>query len=216
MANTYLVDEERLFVIDPDSEKNVRLLLSYVQHVLHRPIHDIDLIVLTRFHPDRRAAAETLHDFCHAPIAAPAGTQQFLAQQRRRQSKSSLNYITERFLPTSLAHIDPLQTRQTNQITLWLHDLEGLPSHPDWRIITIPSYIPECLCLYNPFTRELLCGESIMTIRGRATFARGNTNRAQLAETVRTLRSLPISYLYPGCGRALLSHHTLTNLDIEE
>ena len=163
MANTYLVDEERLFVIDPSSEGNVHLLCKYVRHVLRRPLHDIDLIVLTYLHPDQRKAAETLRHSCHAPIAASAGVEQLLRERREQK------------------------------ISVWLHDVEGLPDHPDWRVITCPGHTLESLCLYNPFTRELLCGDTVSTVRGGTPLVRGVTNPVQLEETIRTLRSLPVS-----------------------
>lgn len=215
MANTYLVNEERLFVVDPGSEKNVRLLCNYVQRILHRPIQDVDLIVLTHLHPDHTAGAAILQKFCQAPIAASAQVQQLLT---KRKSTSSISHLTEKILPGTLQHVDLFQPDyeyQARQITTWLHDVEGLPGHPDWRVIASPGHTPESLCLYNPFTRELLCGDTVITIRGGAPLVRGCTNRLQLEETIRTLRSLPISYLYPGHGRAILSHRPLSNIDVE-
>jgi glyoxylase-like metal-dependent hydrolase (beta-lactamase superfamily II) len=218
MMNTYLVNEERLFVIDPGSEGNVRLLRWYIQHILHRPMHEIDLIVLTHWNPDQRMAVERLRNVCHAPIAACAGIQQLLAEWRVRKSISSLSHMTKKFLPGPLQHLDRCQPdyeQQTRQITIWLHDIEGLPGHLDWRVITSPAHSPESLCLYNPFTRELLCGDSVLTMRRGAPVVRSSTNPVQLEETIRTLRSLPVSYLYPGHGRAILSHRPFANLDVE-
>jgi len=200
MANTYLVDEERLFVIDPCSVRNVHLLFKYVTHILHRPIHDIDLIVLTHLHPDHKVAAEALRNLCDAPIAAPAGVQPSLTQRQKRKGISAFSYTYK---------------HQTHEISIWLHDVEGLPNHLDWRVITSPGPTGERLCLYNPFTRELLSGNTIFTIRGKASLVRGNTNPALLREIIETLRNLPISYLYPGHGRAILSHHPLSNLNVE-
>jgi hydroxyacylglutathione hydrolase len=218
MINTYLVNEERLFVINPGYEGNVRLLCWYVQHILHRPIHDIDLIVLTHWHPDQRTAVETLRKVCQAPIAASAGVQQLLAEQRTPKNISSLSHMTKKLLPGALQRLDRFQPdyeHQARQITIWLHDIEGLPGHLDWRVITSPSHAPESLCLYNPFTRELLCGDTVFTMRRGAPVVRSSTNPVQLEETLRTLRSLPVSYLYLGHGRAILSHHPFANLDVE-
>jgi glyoxylase-like metal-dependent hydrolase (beta-lactamase superfamily II) len=218
MTNTYLVNEERLFVIDPGSESNVRLLCRYVQHILRRPIHDIDLIVLTHWNLDQGTAAEALQNVCHAPIAASAGVQQLLAEQRERKSASSLSHTTKKLLPEPPQHLDRCQPdykHQAQQATIWLHDIERLPSHPDWRVIASPGHTPESLCLYNPFTREMLCGETVITIRGGTPVVRGSRNPVQLEETIRTLRSLPVSYLYPSHGRAILSHHPLSKLDVE-
>jgi glyoxylase-like metal-dependent hydrolase (beta-lactamase superfamily II) len=218
MMNTYLVNEEQIFVVDPGSEGNVRLLCWYVQHILQRPMHDIDLIVLTHGNPDPGTAVETLQNVCHAPIAASTGFQQLLAERRARRSASPLSQMTKRLRPGPLQYLDrsqPDHEHRARQITLWLHDMEGLPGHLDWRVITSPAHSPESLCLYNPFTRELLCGDSVLTVRRGAPIVRNSTNPAQLEETLQTLRSLPVSYLYPGHGRAILSHHPFANLDIE-
>ena len=213
MVNTYLVNEKRLFVINPGTEENIRLLFRYVQHVLRRPIQDIDLIVLTHWNADQRASATVLQHFCHAPIAASIGLQQMLAEQRDHKSRSSHSPIPEKFMLRSLQH---LQTDQPPfQISIWLHDVEGLPSHPDWRVIASPGHTPESLCLYNPFSRELLCSDTVMTIRRGNPVVRGSKNPVQVEETIRILRSLPVSYLYPGHGRAILSHRPFKNLDSE-
>jgi len=218
MTNTYLVNEEHLFVIDPVSEGNMRLLNKYVERILHRAIHDIDLIVLTYWNSEQRTAAEMLRNVCHAPIAASAGAQQWLADQQARKGASPFSHLTKKLVPGLLQRLDGIQPdyeHQTSPITLWLHDIEGLPGHLDWRVITSPSDSPESLCLYNPFTRELLCGDTVITMRRGVPVVRGSTNPVQLQETIRTLRSLPVSYLYPGHGRAILSHRPFSNLDIE-
>jgi flavorubredoxin len=46
MANTYLISEERIVIVDPGSSLNVRLIIDYLSHFLHRSPGDIDLIVL--------------------------------------------------------------------------------------------------------------------------------------------------------------------------
>jgi hydroxyacylglutathione hydrolase len=73
MANTYLIDGERIIVVDPGSELNVCLALSYLQDFLHRTPTNIDLIVLTHLHPDHTAGVELLRRICNAPIAASIG-----------------------------------------------------------------------------------------------------------------------------------------------
>src|SRR5437763_9980518 len=84
MANTYLIHEEHLVVIDPGSELNVRLLSHYLQRFLQRVATDIDLIVLTHLHPDHTAGVEGLRQLCHAPVAASAAVRQ-LAQSEQQK-----------------------------------------------------------------------------------------------------------------------------------
>jgi len=75
MANTYLINEERMIVVDPGSILNAQLLLSYLARFLHRQPEEIDLIVLTHMHPDHTAGADALRKKTGAPIAASNAAQ---------------------------------------------------------------------------------------------------------------------------------------------
>jgi hydroxyacylglutathione hydrolase len=217
MANTYLIVEERFVVVDPVSELNVRQLHSYLQQFLQRPITDIDLIVLTHLHFDYTTGVEILRHLCNAPVAASSVVQRLVAAQRDREVWSTLGHIVERVLPGTSRHFDlfpPDYERQVKLIDLWLDDVEGLPSHPDWRVIASAGYAPESLCLYNPFTWELLCGDAI-TIQGGTPLVRRRTNRCRIEETLHVLRSLRVHYLYPTHGRSILGLCPLNNVTME-
>ncbi|GAC1390344.1 MAG: hypothetical protein NVS4B11_04910 [Ktedonobacteraceae bacterium] len=207
-SNTYLINDGRLFVVDPCSDVNVRLLTNYIQKFLHRSLADIDLIVLTHLHPDLTRGVEVLRRICNAPIAASA----VLAQQHDVLPKAM------HMLPETLQHRDmfPLPyTQLARLVHFWLQDVGGLPLHPDWRVIASPGRAPANLCLYNPFTSELLCGDTIITIEGRAPLLRRGTNRRQLDEILRVLRSLPVHYVYPGHGRQVMGQTPLAHVQLE-
>ncbi|GCE26955.1 hypothetical protein KDA_24390 [Dictyobacter alpinus] len=216
MANTYLINDERMIVVDPGTELNVRQLQSYLDHFLHRTLDQIDLIVLTHLHPDHTSGVEALRKICAAPVAASAVVHHLL--EGTRHNSSSMAHLAEHLLTGPLQYFDlfpPVYERQYKQVDIWLEDVVGLPGHPDWRVIASPGHTPESLCLYNPFTQELLCGDTVITIQGGAPLLRGSTNRQQLGETLRVLRSLQVHYLYPGHGRPILALHPLTNVDVE-
>lgn len=229
MANTYLIDDGRLIVVDPGSVLNVRLTLEYLQRFLHRSPRDIDLIVLTHLHPDHTAGAETLREATSAPIAASTIAQHLVRKwhgedlQIEGKRAASLNNILLQALNSSsrpglLHHLDvfsPNYERQVQIVDLWLDDVSGLPYHPDWRVIASPGHTPESLCLYNPFSYELICGDTIVTIENGAILVRNGTNRRQLEETLQTLRTLRVHYLYPGHGRPILSYKALSNARVE-
>jgi glyoxylase-like metal-dependent hydrolase (beta-lactamase superfamily II) len=229
MANTYLIDDGRLIVVDPGSVLNVRLTLDYLQHYLHRAPSDIDLIVLTHLHPDHTSGVEVLRQVCRAPVAASI-IARYLTQKWRGEplhlaepQASAVNNLlaqalNQRNRPGILHHLDlfsPNYERQVRLVDLWLEDVAGLPNHPDWRVIASPGHTPESLCLYNPFSYELLCGDTVVTVEGGSVLVRGGTNRAQLEETLNTLRKLKVYYLYPGHGRPILSRNSLHNVRIE-
>ncbi|HLZ62257.1 MAG TPA: MBL fold metallo-hydrolase, partial [Ktedonosporobacter sp.] len=218
MANTYLIDDERPVVVDPGSKLNVQLLCQYLEHFLHRSPADIDLIVLTHLHFDHTAGVEALRRVCNAPVAASSLAKR-LARSRPQTSRlPSLSYLAGQVLPGTLHHLDifpPAYEQQVKLIDLWLDDVVGLPEHPDWRVISSPGHTPESLCLYNPFTEELLCGDTVITVVGGAPLLRGSSDRVHLDQTLQTLRSLKVHYLYPGHGRPILSLHPLSNAGVE-
>lgn len=229
MANTYLIDDGRLIVVDPGSDLNAQLTLAYIQRYLQRSACDIDLIVLTHLHPDHTGGVEALRQICHAPVAASIVASYLVQKRQGKELKlegphsSGMNHLlgqalSQRSRPGILHHLDlfsPNYERQVQMVDIWLEDVVGLPNHPDWRVIASPGHTPESLCLYNPFSYELLCGDTISTIEGGSILVRGGTNRSQLEETLRTLRALKVYYLYPGHGRPILSHQALTNARIE-
>jgi hydroxyacylglutathione hydrolase len=219
MANTFLIDDEHLVVVDPGSRLNVQLLCKYVQSFLGRSPSDIDLIVLTHLHPDHTAGVQELRSICNAPVAASAVIRQ-LAQKEMHIGKvrPRISHFAGQMLLGPLQHFDlfpPAYTQQMKFIDIWLDDVAGLPLHPDWRVIASPGHTPESLCLYQPFTQELLCGDTVITLEGGAPLLRSGSNRQQLEETLRVLRTLRVHYLYPGHGRPILGRHPLSNADVE-
>lgn len=226
MANTYLVNDQRMIIVDPGSALNARLTLDYLQRFLHRVPGDIDLIVLTHLHPDHTAGVESLRQACHAPVAASIVAGQLVQSWREGGHREGRGIVgvthfvghmfSQSSLPVALHHLDlfaPHYEEQVQMIDIWLEDVAGLPSHPDWRVIASPGHTPESLCLYNPFSYELICGDTLITLEGGMALVRGGTNRQQLQQTVQTLHSLQVHYLYPGHGRPILAEHALAHIE---
>lgn len=218
MANTYLVNSERIIVVDPGSDLNVRLALDYLRRFLRRSPGDIDLIVLTHLHPDHTDGVTALRRECDAPVATSIVARQ-LAEDERLGNRviPRITHLAGQILPGALHHFDlfpPNYSSQCKIVDLWLENVAGLPGHSDWRVIASPGHTPESLCLYNPFSYELLCGDTLITLEGGSPLLGGTTNRRELNETLHTLKSLEIHYLYPGHGRPILSMHPLANLPV--
>jgi len=218
MANTYLINDERVVIVDPGSELNAHSALDYLQRFLHRSPGEIDLIVLTHLHPDHTAGVTSLQQACGAAVAASAAARQ-LAESKPRANRvvPGVTQFASHVLPGALHHLDlfpPEYDQQIKMVDVWLEDTAGVPRHPTWQVIASPGHTPESLCLYNPFTYELICGDTVITLEGGGSLVRGGTNRRQLEETLRTLRSLQVYYLYPGHGRQIISKHALTTMQL--
>ncbi len=210
MSNTYLIDDARLIVVDPYSALNVRLLTVYMQNFLHRSPADIDLIVLTNMHQDHTSGIESLRRICTAPVAASSAALT-ITQSELQKTLPKLTYT----LPGQVASFPPLSIQQARFVDIWLQDVGGLPLHSDWRVIASTGHTPESICLYNPFSSELLCGDTLITIENGKPLLRRGINRSQLDETLRVLRSLPVRYLYPGHGRQIVGETPLAHVQIE-
>ncbi len=199
---------ERIIVVDPSSVLNVRLLLDYLQYFLHRSITDIDLIVLTSLHPDHTGGIEYLCQVCSAPVAASILARGLVAPWKDGDGKSAGRISTHHALEISAACYE----RQVRMVDFWLEDVAGLPNHLDWRVIASPGLTQESLCLYNPFSYELLSGDTIITQERGSIVVRVGRNRRQLEQTLQTLRCLKVHYLYPGHGRQILARNALTSI----
>jgi glyoxylase-like metal-dependent hydrolase (beta-lactamase superfamily II) len=119
-------------------------------------------------------------------------------------------------LPGVLHHLDyfpPYYERQAQLVDTWIEDVHGLPGHADWRVIASPGHTPESLCLYNPFSYELISGDTLITLDGGTVLVRGGTNRRQFQQTLQTLQSLKVYYLYPGHGRPILGLRALAHVE---
>jgi hydroxyacylglutathione hydrolase len=231
MNNTYLIDDGRLIIVDPGSILNARLTLDYLQRFLHRSPAEIDLLVLTHLQPDQSAGIATLRQACQAPVAASIIARHLVQKWRGEEPQlekpqaarlddlfAQVLNQRQRGMPGTLHYLDffsPSYERQMHIVDLWLDDVAGLPNHSDWRVIASPGHTPESLCLYNPFSYELLCGDTAATIEGGSTLVRSSVNRRLLEETLDTLRNLQVYYLYPGNGRPVLSRRALSNASIE-
>lgn len=218
MTNTYLIVEESIVIVDPGSAPNARLILEYLSHFLHSSPDNIDLIVLTHLHPDHTSGIEPLRQVCRAPVAASIAARQ-LAQTQSHEGRviPGVSHLAGQVLPGTFHHLDlfpPEYMHQRQLVDVWLDDVAGLPNHPDWRVIASPLCSVDGLCLYNPFTCELLCGDTVITLEGGAQLVCGRANRRQVEEMLHTLRSLAVRYLYPGHGRPILSRHAITNLRV--
>lgn len=207
MANTYLIAADQLIVVDPCSELNVRLLCQYLHTVLRRSPADIALTVLTNLHADQTRALAVLREHAPVPVAAAAALQK-LASPQRYLLKGSSRGLHSGLFPD---HFE----RQLRFVDTWLEDVAGLPFDPQWRVIASPGHSPDSLCLYNPFSRELLCGDTVLGVERHMPVLRCGSDRRQLEDLLQFLRSLHIHYLYPGHGRPILAEHPLARISIE-
>jgi glyoxylase-like metal-dependent hydrolase (beta-lactamase superfamily II) len=173
--------------------------------------------------------AKWLTQFTQSPNPSPAGEDEARREERESRGRMLAEAITSSSvsmfsghmfsqvrLPGVLHHLDyfpPYYERQAQLVDTWIEDVHGLPGHADWRVIASPGHTPESLCLYNPFSYELISGDTLITLDGGTVLVRGGTNRRQFQQTLQTLQSLKVYYLYPGHGRPILGLRALAHVE---
>jgi glyoxylase-like metal-dependent hydrolase (beta-lactamase superfamily II) len=207
MANTYLIVADQLIVVDPCSELNVRLLYKYLNTVLHRSSAEVALVVLTNLHVDQTAALTALRHDGQIHVAAAAALQKLARAQSRTVKVAPRVLRSGQFLDNF--------ERQLRCVDTWLDDVARLSVNPQWSVIASPGHSPDSLCLYNPFSRELLCGDTVLGVERHTPVLRDGSDRRQLEDLLQFLRGLRVHYLYPGHGRPILAEQPLARISIE-
>ena len=218
LANTYIINDGELVIVDPASSQQVQALISYVRYFLQRDEADIGLIVLTHFHSDQIAGSFALQERTGARIAAsdaarfaPGSRRSFL----RQALVSGTRRVVNRMMPESFQQLELFPHHYKAlcaSVDYWLLDDEGLPGHPYWKVLAAPGHIPESLCLYNTLSGELLSGEVLTTTRRSAVQIHAIRDPHALQLAFARLRQLPVRFLFPGHGRPLLAGSALAHL----
>ena len=218
LANTYIINDGELVIVDPASPQQVQAIISYVRYFLQRDETDIGLIVLTHFHRGQVAGAFALQERTGARIAASEAARAMPGSRRsllRQALVSRLRRAVSRALPGSFQPLELFPRHYKAlcaRVDYWLLDDDGMPGHPYWKVLAAPGYAPESLCLYNMLSGELLSGEMLTTTRRSAVRTRPIHDSHTLQLAFARLRRLPVRCLVPGRGRPLLAASPLALL----
>ena len=218
LANTYIINDGELVIVDPASPQQVQALISYVRYFLQRDEADIGLIVLTHFHRDQIAGAFALQERTGARIAVSDAARSVPGSRRfllRQAVVTRIRRVINRALPGSFQPLELFPRHYKAlcaSVDYWLLDDDGLPGHPYWKVLATPGYTPESLCLYNTLSGELLSGEMVTTTRRSAVRTRPIHDSQTLQLAFARLRHLPVRCLFPGHGRPLLAASPLAQL----
>jgi hydroxyacylglutathione hydrolase len=180
-ANTYVIKNEIMVLIDPGLENYLGLRLEEMQEdgVSAR---NIDLITLTHLHPDHCGATAALKEVSGAKVALHSSQREYLGIINEEVSRSlGIELKTKRF------DVDFVFEER-----LSLGNIE-------LKILHTPGHSPESICFYAPDKKILICGDLVFDKSvGRTDLPFGN--KEELKSSINTVSALDTELLLPGHG----------------
>jgi glyoxylase-like metal-dependent hydrolase (beta-lactamase superfamily II) len=182
-SSVFLLDGERLVLIDAGPRGSARRILRYLR-VLGRSPGELDLVILTHYHPDHAGGASELSRLTGARVAAHVAEVPYL-----RGDVSMPNPIRHQALAAWAAPLLPLIMPQPVQVDLVLRDGDVLPVFGGLRVVHTPGHTPGSICLHAPARRLLVVGDALEWKRGELRLPSRHFSE-DLDEAARSIRKL--------------------------
>jgi len=177
------------------------------------------LLTATHAHSDHVGGMPWLQRCCGAPIYLTAKVRDFLAGERAKapglRDLARIHPMLGEQPFSARALFQWLATagregygvsdrfRFSAQVEGFLEDGDRLPGAPDWEVILAPGHSACSACFWNRWTRTLISGDAVLTLRGRAWFTPDLVDEAAMDHTEDRLRGFRVEHLLPGHGRPI-------------
>ena len=229
-ARTYIIEEEEgLMAVDVGSIGAARDIETYCTGVLKRPLQDIRFIFATHFHIDHIGGIKSLLPKCppatrvliHLRAKGYIEGWEALAHMQNwatgffSASRESFSYIgrLSHVAFASLAGIPLPLLRNMGRLSyaerVSYIDTQGHPlaqiGSSDWQAISSPGHTPDSCSLYNPGTKELICGDLIVGRHdGTGRLNRFCWDESLVRDCFTALNNtLSVKAIYPGHGKVI-------------
>ncbi len=157
--------EDKLLLLDGCSRADVTLIKDFITKTLHRPLTDLQLIVVTHMHPDHAGAAHKLRKITGCKIASANVEGQWYSG-----FDGKLMHITDLLLTRWVA-----SKKQQKQRWLWysstlkpdykLNDADNLPGFNDWQAIATQGHTDRDLSLHHLPSGRIYIADLIVAIK---------------------------------------------------
>ncbi len=208
ISNIYLINDERIAIIDTGSPNDLPLIISCIKDTLGRSLRDVDLIIPTHSHIEHMGNANKIKKITDARV--------MLKERSANPLKGSLEYIKKiknirkgiraitagiKNNPIFLLH--PLINIKSIKADVICCDGMELTGHPEWTILFTPGHSPNCISLYHRGSMSLITGDALITIEGKISRPSVIWDSDKYDRTLAKFRKLQVNHIYPGHGEPL-------------
>jgi glyoxylase-like metal-dependent hydrolase (beta-lactamase superfamily II) len=233
LVNSYVVEyDNKLAVIDV-AVRTHRYVLGFIEQELKRDITEVKLVTCTHDDPDHIGGIFALAGLCHAQVAIPYASQTTFRKIandptgglvrtatgireafRRRSWKMYLNRNRDRAAKNKPKFMGNTVQKKRSRLKTdsRLKHLDLLPNFKDWSVIHTPGHSWDSCCFYHAQSQSLITGDTLLGSGKKLVSPSIYANSRQTQESLKRLRALKITTVYPGHGSIINGAQSIINV----
>lgn len=241
-VNSYIIEEaDKLFVVDVAMRGGEKFVLGHIEQILKRDPKDVSLVLCTHDDPDHIGGIHALAKACEAQVAMPFASRSLLLKNINNPLGMLVGPATifvESFRPRMWSmYMNPSRSAAANtlpraevestilndsdekfyrseQADFLLYHKMLLPDFEDWQVLHTPGHSWDSVCLFHKPTRAILTGDTLLCSKKKneVVMPAIYTNPFQMKRSIKKLRKLNPTAIYPAHGTALFGEGLLDHL----
>lgn len=196
IADIFIAEyKNSLLLLDCGCKSDHKLIADYITEILHKPIEQLKLLVVTHLHPDHSGSATSLSRKYQIPIAAPEDINLWY---------KGIRGTAQHLVDMLLAHISA-RSRKMKLLSVYypahikvdypLISSSKLPFFPDWEVFNVPGHTEHDIVLYNKKESFLYCSDTIVKIRNKFLSPFPVTDKNKMSESLTLIGGLKVKVI---------------------
>lgn len=204
ICNLFLVEyDDGMLLLDCGSIADVKRVEDYCENVIHRPVSDIKLAVVSHNHPDHAGGASVWRNAYHIPLAAHPRIDYWYDG-----AGGYLQHKIDCYLASWVAYrknikLEKILFNRKIKPDYVLNDMDELPYFPDWRAFHIPGHTMNDVALYHEEEKTLYPGDCVMDVGGKFLLPVPILFPNKMADSFDRLAELDVNKIYLAHGSTI-------------
>lgn len=237
LVNSYLIEQDGALAVVDVAWRGEKYVLGFLREVLGREPQDVRLVVCTHGDPDHSGGVRALARICGARVGLPHATHSLRRHLLRDPLGLLIKPVTamvEGMRPRAWAmYASPARGASARALPAWLPDPDAgepdtgkdgaelrlrhsaeLPGFAGWEVLHTPGHSWDSVCYHHAASGSLISGDTLLgsSSRGGPVPPAVYANPVQMARTLKRLKALRPTAVYPGHGSVFQGPRLLEHL----